>query len=106
MTDTRQRETPTAISLGASRSLAFTGYAFNPEHPDITAEPCVGIDIRHLGCDGVRLLLENETARKLAPRRPKWKVMRADPLTLDPDILCGCGEVGRIRNGRWEPGSQ
>lgn len=35
---------------------------------------------------------------------PKWKVVRDDPLTLDPSIRCGCaGQHGHIVEGRYVP---
>jgi hypothetical protein len=34
---------------------------------------------------------------------PWWTVESWDPLTLSPSILCGCGDHGFIKEGRWVP---
>lgn len=36
-------------------------------------------------------------------QRVTWQVLSWDPLTLDPSILCHCGDHGHIRQGRWVP---
>jgi hypothetical protein len=39
----------------------------------------------------------------LAPR-PRWRVVSAEPLTLEPSLLCSaCGHHGWVREGRWVP---
>lgn len=35
--------------------------------------------------------------------RPLWKVLRENPLTLTPSVLCRCGHHGWIRGGAWHP---
>lgn len=38
------------------------------------------------------------------PAEPRWKMEKADPLTLSPSILCQiCGHHGFIQNGQWVP---
>jgi hypothetical protein len=32
-----------------------------------------------------------------------WQLVREDPLTLSPSILCNCGFHGFIRDGKWVP---
>ena len=32
---------------------------------------------------------------------PVWTVESLNPLTISPSILCGCGEHGFIRDGKW-----
>jgi len=32
-----------------------------------------------------------------------WDMVSIEPLTLAPSILCGCGDHGFIRGGRWVP---
>lgn len=35
---------------------------------------------------------------------PRWRVVSADPLTLDGSVLChNCGLHGHITAGRWVP---
>lgn len=33
--------------------------------------------------------------------RPYWQLESWDPLTIFPSLLCGCGDHGFIREGRW-----
>jgi hypothetical protein len=30
-----------------------------------------------------------------------WDVISLDPLHIEPSVLCGCGDHGFIRDGRW-----
>lgn len=34
---------------------------------------------------------------------PNWTLVSRDPLHVEPSILCGCGEHGFIRDGKWIP---
>lgn len=45
----------------------------------------------------------NVVSEYILPGTPKWEVKSLDPLHLEPSLLCGCGNHGWIRNGRWEP---
>jgi len=60
------------------------------------------IKFRHL-CrlnDGRRKILAPET---FGPLHAAHKMISADPLTLEPSIICQqCGLHGWIRDGRWE----
>jgi hypothetical protein len=43
-------------------------------------------------------------ARKFTMPITTWKVIKDDPLTLEPSIKCrACGNHGYITNGRWVP---
>lgn len=35
-------------------------------------------------------------------RKNAWRVVSLDPLHIEPSLLCGCGNHGFIRNGKWE----
>lgn len=45
----------------------------------------------------------NVESEYILPGTPKWEVESREPLTMSPSLLCGCGNHGFIRNGRWEP---
>lgn len=32
---------------------------------------------------------------------PKWQLLNIDPLHIEPSVLCGCGDHGWIRDGKW-----
>lgn len=36
-------------------------------------------------------------------RQNRWTVVQWEPLTLDPSLLCSCGDHGVIRDGQWMP---
>lgn len=53
---------------------------------------------------GVSVLFDLDGVRHAFPDRSVWTVVRLEPLTLTPSVLCRrCGHHGRIRGGRWEP---
>lgn len=37
-----------------------------------------------------------------SPGRAVWQLLSADPLHVEPSILCSCGRHGFVRGGRWE----
>lgn len=95
--------TTAPLDLGCGRTLTFTAYQFNPDHPDLPGEPRLGVHIRHDGCAGVRFLLKSPTAEKLSPDRPQRHVIRHEPFTVAGEVVCECGEIGYIQRGRWNP---
>ena len=96
MTVTAPAPAAELLRLGDGRTATIKGTA---------DEPRIGITIVHQGCPGVRLLLDSKFARDVAPHRARHDVMSkpGQPLTLHPEIVCECGEVGYIRDGEWVP---
>ena len=45
----------------------------------------------------------NVESAYILPGTPRWEVKSLEPLHLEPSLLCGCGNHGWVRNGRWEP---
>jgi hypothetical protein len=35
--------------------------------------------------------------------RARWVLHSLDPLHIEPSLLCGCGNHGWIRDGKWVP---
>lgn len=67
-------------------------------------EALVGLIDRHRDPDGNRCsgsVLFDIPQNADITDHPKWQVINLDPLTLSPSLLCGCGEHGWIRDGRW-----
>lgn len=72
-----------------------------------TGQPVMGVQITHDGCAGTRCLINTPETRALrspgTQARAMWEVVKRDPLSLAPQIVCECGEVGWLRNGKWVP---
>lgn len=45
----------------------------------------------------------NVKSEYILSNTPKWEVRSLDPLHLEPSLLCGCGNHGWIRDGKWVP---
>lgn len=70
---------------------ALYGYIDEHRRPD-TGEPCSGSVCVNPGPDDLKY------------GREVWTVDAADPLSLNPSLLCTqCGEHGWVREGRWVP---
>lgn len=99
------------IDLGHSHIWHFTVWkpdrVLNPQYahlPDL--DPHGGI-IDHLTpsgepCRGA-VTFDTPTAREVFPKSHFWRLVSRDPLTIEPSILCGCGDHGFIRSGEWIP---
>lgn len=65
----------------------------------------VGAIMRHYKADGelctANLFFDTPQARKHFAGKAAWIVKRWDPLTLEPSLVCHCGDHGFIRNGKW-----
>ncbi len=59
-----------------------------------------GIVLVHRKNDG--LVCANAVYWVKVENRPLWKLVKEEPLTLDPSIKCSCGLYGWIREGKWE----
>lgn len=110
------------IDLGDGHLLYFWVWApdveLNPWAADLPGSPDehVGAHIRHPKgpivtgayadedyCIG-GVAFDTPRGRAMATRGPRsalWQVHSWDPLTISPSVLCGCGDHGFIRNGRW-----
>jgi len=54
----------------------------------------------HLGEQGALIPMRTETLLPINDQG--WHVVKAEPLTVTPSILChGCGTHGFITNGAW-----
>lgn len=51
-------------------------------------------------CTG-QITFAGDVQREISPNAITWDVQSWDPLTISPSILCGCGDHGYIREGRW-----
>jgi hypothetical protein len=96
--------------IGHGVAYVFTAWApdreLNPQHDGVPDVDRFGLLYRHAAPDGSEcggsVTFDSETARKIAPKTPKWTVESWEPLTLSPSLLCnGCGHHGWIKNGRW-----
>lgn len=100
------------VDLGHGHTLRYLGWApdreLNPQYDGIPDVERWGAVITHphhatgQECEGM-VTFDGEVQRQLEPDRPKWTVDVVEPLTLSPSILCGCGDHGYIRDGRWVP---
>jgi hypothetical protein len=71
--------------------------------PDGSSEPS-GADVEHLRPDGkpcIGWVAFDVAAHEFLPAERKWQVESWEPLTLSPSLLCGCGDHGFVRSGRW-----
>ena len=109
-----------AEDIGHGHSIRYYAWApdreLNPQYAAFPDVDRMGLILRHellpsdgneecqrLGfCEG-SLLFDSEQARHLFPGSPAWHVIREDPLTLTPSVLCHCGDHGFIRDGAWVP---
>ncbi len=111
---------PDEIDLGNGHTLRFTRWApdreLNPQYdgvPDVERwgaivghpagpHPLVPADESTGYCEG-GITFDGPVQRQVHPCAPKWTVESWDPLTLSPSLLCGCGDHGFVRAGRWAP---
>jgi hypothetical protein len=106
------------LDLGHDHTLRFTSWApdraLNPQYDGIPDVDRWGAIVSHPNgpnpvaatstgrCEGA-ITFDGPVQQQVEPNRPKWTVESWDPLTLSPRLLCGCGDHGFIRNGRWVP---
>jgi hypothetical protein len=101
--------------IGHGHRIKFYGWSpdreLNPQYADVPDIEKAGLFDGHFGPDGnpccgsVTFDLP-EVRRALGDREgPFWQVESLDiaTLTISPSLLCGCGDHGFIRNGRWIP---
>jgi len=87
--------------------VSYTYFAWKSNRDDLMDVRHIGMIIEHQApdtLDGICLsaiMFDCETSRIVFPRRPKWKIKRWDPLTLEPSIQCRCGFYGYIEEGKW-----
>lgn len=71
--------------------------------PDGADQP-TGTDVEHLTSAGkpcTGWIMFDVPANDEWPAERKWQVSVWEPLTLLPSLLCGCGDHGYVREGRW-----
>jgi hypothetical protein len=75
----------------------------NPQYADVPDDDKVGATVTHTTdktptglCAGYIGLNP-----KVSTASATWQVESWDPLTLSPSLLCGCGDHGFIRGGKW-----
>ena len=99
------------IDLGHSHTWHFTRWApdrlLNPQYDGMPDEDPHGGIIDHLTpagllCRGV-VTFDTPGARQRDPAGHFWRLVTLEPLTIEPSILCGCGDHGFVRQGKWEP---
>ncbi len=65
-----------------------------------------GMDVEHLTPDGKPctgwIALDVPEHERLPVER-KWQVESWEPITVSPSLLCGCGDHGWVRAGKWVP---
>lgn len=98
------------IDLGDGHTAEWEGWHPDRElNPHLVGIPDVekwGLTIYHKNpsgqdCAGF-VTLDGEVQRRVEPSRTnRWTVESWDPLTLNPSVLCSCGDHGFIREGRW-----
>ena len=110
------------LDLGHGHTLRFVTWepdmALNPRWAHLShmirTDARVGAEVVHKSaktgeaCPGY-IALDTELALAAglsggAHGQATWHVVKWDPLTLEPSVLCrACGDHGFIREGRWVP---
>lgn len=99
------------LDLGHDHTWEFTIWkpdrALNPQYAELPDEtPCGGI-IDHVRQDGTpcrgAVTFDTPTMHQVFPDSHYWRLIMLEPLTLEPSILCHCGDHGFIRQGIWVP---
>ena len=106
------------IDLGHGHVLRFASWSpdreLNPQYeglPDVEKCTALGrhplrpgdrqVHCRERGyCEGAATL-DSEVTRRLFDGSALWQVLSWEPLTLQPSLLCHCGDHGLIQDGRW-----
>jgi hypothetical protein len=86
------------IDIGADHILVLVT-------PSGATEP-TGVEVEHLTPGGKPCVgwINLDVARNHdLPEARKWQVESWDPITLSPSLLCGCGDHGFVRSGKWVP---
>lgn len=85
------------VDLGHGVSIVFTAWGDHAKaglihahsRPD-SGEPCSG-----------GIMFDLPGVAEAFPGRPLWQLVRLEPLTVSPSLLCDCGNHGFIERGRW-----
>jgi hypothetical protein len=74
---------------------------------DVPDDPRCGAIVTHTTdktesgwCEG-SIMFSGLTRDRSFPNHAAWTVESWEPLTLSPSLLCGCGDHGFIRGGKW-----
>lgn len=65
-------------------------WGFVLEHPRVDGRPGL--------CQTALCMLPEQSGA-----RTVYRAERVEPLSIEPEVTCGCGRRGRIRVGAWEP---
>lgn len=106
---TRELEWTPDLDLGDEHWLQFTSWVpdreLNPQFADLPDVERFGAVIAHRKENGIicqgGIVFDGEAARRTQPNQARWTVENWDPLTVSPSLLCGCGDHGFIRGGKW-----
>lgn len=99
------------LDLGHNHTLRYFGWSpdrdLNPQYAEIADVEKAGAIIEHLTpngepCTGA-VTFDVPAMRAVRPNGALWHVVSWEPLTIEPSVLCSCGDHGFIRNGQWEP---
>ncbi|MDE2101836.1 MAG: hypothetical protein KGL39_31610 [Patescibacteria group bacterium] len=71
------------------------GTIIHPAGPNATSEGGY--------CMGGVMFAGTQYAQDHADEHAFWQVTSYEPLTISPSVLCGCGDHGFIRDGKWVP---
>lgn len=89
------------LDLGHDHRLRFSQYegaivGAIVEHLDPQGQPCSGAIMFDVPEAHTFIARDNRS-------RPLWTVQAWQPLSLDPSVLCQCGDHGHIKDDRWIP---
>ena len=86
------------VDIGHEHFISFTTYKDDPRS---------GLRVRHRRPDGSPcegfITFEGSAWAKEFHKPVVWQVQNFEPFTCSPSLLCGCGDHGFIRAGKWIP---
>lgn len=97
------------LDLGDDHFLNFASWTpdreLNPHYDGLPDVPKYSAIISHYKpggglCRGA-ITFAGDVQKRIQPDVRVWRVVSWEPLTLEPSILCRCGDHGFIREGKW-----
>lgn len=101
-----------AIDIGHAHFITYSAWEpdrdLNPQFAELAWEEKAGVTIWHPRKDNGEpccghVSFDTPGMCATMPSRAVWHVVSWEPLTIEPSVLCACGDHGFIRSGRWEP---
>lgn len=98
------------IDLGDGHTIRFI--AFHPDRSipanaerfrDIPDDERAGAIVAHTSAQGRQCECYIGLNPSVSAPSFPWRVVSWDPLTLEPSLLCRCGDHGFVRDGKWVP---